>query len=106
MRAQSIAAFQENNRNRIRLGKRRRTTCRFLEAVSRWLAVGTHPIFYVVPVTQQLCTAVEQDQYPEKATEVKKCVVGAETVVRWDGEVGFQAEGLEALCTVSYPCQA
>jgi hypothetical protein len=41
--------------------------------------IGTRPIFYVVPITQQHCTAVEQGQYPEKATKVRKCVVGAET---------------------------
>lgn len=41
--------------------------------------VDTRPIFYVAPVTQQLCTAVEQGQYPEQATEVRKCMVGAET---------------------------
>jgi hypothetical protein len=90
--SQAIASFQENNRNRIRLGKRRKNSM----SIPCITMVGTRPIFYVVPVTQQLCTSVEQGQHPEEATEVRKCVVGAET--QWsDGmeRLDFRLEALK-----------
>jgi hypothetical protein len=70
--AEAIAAFQTNNRNRTQLGLPR------LESMSIpcITLVGTRPIFYIVPVTKSLNTAVENGQWPENVTEVKKCVVG------------------------------
>ena len=90
--SEAIASFQENNRNRIRLGKRRKNSM----SIPCITMVGTRPIFYVVPVTQQLCTAVEQGQHPEEVTEVRKCVVGAETQ-SFDGmeRLDFRLEALK-----------
>ena len=90
--AEAIASFQENNRNRIRLGKERKNSM----SIPCITMVGTRPIFYVVPVTQQLCTAVEQGEFPEQVTEVRKCVVGAETQLS-DGmeRLDFRLEALK-----------
>ena len=89
--SEAIASFQENNRNRIWLGKSRKSSM----SIPCITMVGTRPIFYVVPVTQQLCTAVERGQNPEEATEVTKCVVGAETQLS-DGmeRLDFRLEAL------------
>src|ERR1700729_91980 len=37
--------------------------------------IGTRPIFYLVPVTQELSEAVATAQYPLRPTTVRKCVV-------------------------------
>lgn len=70
--AEAVAAFQMNNRNRARLGLEKRDSM----SIPAITMVGTRPIFYVVPVTQELSTAVERGIYPEHQTEVRKCVVG------------------------------
>ena len=51
------------------------------------VTVGTRPIFYIVPVTEQLSVAVERGQCPEHTTEVRKCEVV--------GETGQLNEGME-----------
>ena len=37
--------------------------------------IGTRPIFYLVPVTQELSEAVAIAQYPLRPTTIRKCVV-------------------------------
>jgi len=69
---EAIAAFQMNNRNRNQLGMERKDSM----SIPCITMVGTRPIFYIVPVTQELSTAVERGQFPEHLTEVRKCVVG------------------------------
>ncbi|KAN0088695.1 hypothetical protein V8E55_005752 [Tylopilus felleus] len=61
-----------NNRNRARVGLEKRDSM----SIPAITMVGTRPIFYVVPVTQELSTAVERGEHPEQSTEVRKCVVG------------------------------
>ena len=72
--AAAVAAFQLNNRNRSHLGMERKDRM----SIPCLAMVGTRPVFYVVPVTQQLSTAVERGQCPEHTTEVRKCAVVGE----------------------------
>ena len=37
--------------------------------------IGTRPVFYKIPVTQELSDAITTAQYPVSKTEVVKCVV-------------------------------
>ncbi|KAF8342802.1 uncharacterized protein EI90DRAFT_3030298 [Cantharellus anzutake] len=69
--SEAIAAFQMNNSNRARLGLERKDSM----SIPCITMVGTRPIFYVVPVTQQLSTAVARGEFPEHITEVRKCEV-------------------------------
>ena len=39
--------------------------------------IGTRPIFYLVPVTQELSEAVATAQYPPSPTVVKRCIVAS-----------------------------
>ncbi|KIK61393.1 hypothetical protein GYMLUDRAFT_73383 [Collybiopsis luxurians FD-317 M1] len=73
--AEAIATFQMNNRNRTRRGLQTKK----IMSIPCIMIVGTRPIFYVVPVTEQLSEAVEQGQYPEHKTQVLRYVVGAGT---------------------------
>lgn len=70
--AEAIAAFQTNNYNRRQRGREQMDRM----SIPCITMVGTRPIFYVVPVTQQLSTAVERGEYPEHVTQVRKCIVG------------------------------
>jgi hypothetical protein len=68
--ADAIAASQVTNRNRARLGLERKDSM----SIPCITLIGTRPRLYVVPVTQQLSTAVERGDFPEHMTEVRKCV--------------------------------
>ena len=83
--AGAVAAFQMNNRNRARVGLEKMNSM----SIPAITIFGTRPIFYVVPVTQELSTAVERGEYPEQLTEVRKCVVV--------GEKRRLSEGMEKL---------
>jgi len=39
--------------------------------------IGTRPIFYLVPVTQELSEGVVTGQYPPSSTVVNKCVAAS-----------------------------
>ncbi|KIJ17164.1 hypothetical protein PAXINDRAFT_73571 [Paxillus involutus ATCC 200175] len=69
--AKAIAAFQTNNRKRAHLGKEMKDSM----SIPCITMVGTRPIFYVVPVTQELSKAVERGDYPEVVTKVRSCTV-------------------------------
>ena len=69
--ASAIAAFQYNKRIRTRLGKPGLDSTRF-PCIAM---IGTRPIFYIVPVTEELSEAVLAGQYPASQTVVNKCVV-------------------------------
>jgi hypothetical protein len=67
--AEAIATFQYNNGKRIDLN---------LEPLESMdipciTMVGTRPVFYKVPVTQQLSDAVATGQYPHQPTIVSCC---------------------------------
>ena len=68
--AEAIAAFQLNNRTRNEQG------CPSLNAMTiPCISIcGTRPIFYLVPVTEELSNAVAIGQYPATPTEVLQCV--------------------------------
>jgi hypothetical protein len=69
--ADAIATFQCNNRIRARLG-----VSELASMTIPCIAMnGTRPIFYLVPVTQELSQAVATDRYPFSPTVVDKCVV-------------------------------
>jgi hypothetical protein len=66
--AKAVAAFQENNKIRIKHGK---------ESLEKMVIpcitlVGTFPVFYLVPVTEELNRGVEGGQYPGIETVVLK----------------------------------
>ena len=68
--AEAIAAFQENNRVRNKLGlsvlKDMMIPCITM--------VGTFPHFYLVPVTQHLSSCVATGQYPDVTTTVSRYI--------------------------------
>ncbi|KAF9529859.1 hypothetical protein CPB83DRAFT_875338 [Crepidotus variabilis] len=68
----AVAAFQRNNYNRAQIGLEMKDYM----SIPAITTGGTRPIFYIIPVTQELSTAVERGEYPEHLTEVKKYVVG------------------------------
>jgi hypothetical protein len=57
--------------------------------VPAFTMTGSRPIFYLVPVTQELSESVAVGEYPATVTVVKKCVVGIEG--------GPEKEGMENL---------
>ncbi|KAK0218859.1 hypothetical protein IW262DRAFT_1062823 [Armillaria fumosa] len=69
--AEAIAAFQYNNTARERIGLDPLGSM----TIPAITMLGTRPIFYKVPVTQELSDAVTTGQYPISKTEVLKCVV-------------------------------
>ncbi|KAK0470706.1 hypothetical protein IW261DRAFT_1572894 [Armillaria novae-zelandiae] len=69
--ADAVAAFQYNNTARDRNGLDPLDSM----TIPAITMVGTRPIFYKVPVTQELSDAVITGQYPVSKTEVIKCVV-------------------------------
>ncbi|KAK0231578.1 hypothetical protein IW262DRAFT_1345102 [Armillaria fumosa] len=69
--AGAIAAFQYNNGTRDRNGLNPLDSM-IIPAI---IIFGTRPVFYKVPVTQQLSKAVAMGQYPVSETKVVKCVV-------------------------------
>jgi hypothetical protein len=66
--AEAIAAFQENNEEREKTGKTRLDRM----AIPCITMIGTSPVFYIVPVTEDLSTFVIAGQYPDKQTVVLK----------------------------------
>lgn len=68
--AAAIATFQYNNRTRAQLGQPELDSM----TIPCVVTTGTRPIFYLVPVTQELSTAVITAQYPISPTIVQ-CVV-------------------------------
>lgn len=67
--AEAISAFQHNNRIRQFMG---------LPALVQMTLpcitmVGTHPAFYLVPVTNMLSNAVLNGTYPLSRTRVRRC---------------------------------
>ena len=70
--AGAVVAFQMNNRSRAWVGLEKRDRMSILVVTM----LGTWPIFYIIPVTQELSTAVARGKYPKHLTDVSKCVVG------------------------------
>jgi len=68
--AEAIAAFQYNNLARHRLGLQPLETM----TIPAITMIGTRPMFYKIPVTQQLSDAVISGQYPVNQTVVTACV--------------------------------
>jgi hypothetical protein len=64
--AEAIAAFQENNRLRFRMGSSAINNM-IIPCVSM---VGTHPTFYLVTVTEELSKCVKEAIYPPETTTV------------------------------------
>ncbi|KAK0490250.1 hypothetical protein IW261DRAFT_1315337, partial [Armillaria novae-zelandiae] len=69
--AGAIAAFQYNNGTRDRNGLDPLDST-IIPAITIF---GTRPVFYKVPVTQQLSKAAATGHYPVSETKVVKCVV-------------------------------
>ncbi|KAK0470594.1 hypothetical protein IW261DRAFT_1573028 [Armillaria novae-zelandiae] len=69
--AEAVAAFQYNNTARDHNGLDLRDSM----TIPAIMMISTHPIFYKVPITQELSDAVTTGQYPVSKTEVIKCVV-------------------------------
>ena len=67
--ASAIAAFQNNNRNRAKMGLPTLDTM----TVPCITMVGTRPCFYKVPVTQHLSDCVITGQFPLQKTVVTCC---------------------------------
>jgi hypothetical protein len=68
--AGAIAAYQYNNENR----QARRIPTLDAMTIPCVTVVGTRPVFYLVPVTRALDTAVRTGQHPTTQTEVVKCI--------------------------------
>jgi hypothetical protein len=68
--AKAIAAFQYNNYTRDRMGLDELDSM----TIPCIRMIGTRPIFYKVPVTTALSTAVITAQYPSETTRVTRCV--------------------------------
>lgn len=68
--AEAIAAYQQNNLKRARMGLSTLDTM----TVPCITMIGTRPTFYLVPVTQELSDAVITGRWPEVETKVLKCV--------------------------------
>ncbi|KIJ62346.1 hypothetical protein HYDPIDRAFT_94729 [Hydnomerulius pinastri MD-312] len=71
--AEAIAAFQFNNSKREGKGLPRLNHM----TIPCITMSGTRPTFYLVPVTEELSTAVITGQYPATETQVWKCVTVA-----------------------------
>ncbi|KAK0448166.1 hypothetical protein EV421DRAFT_2008511 [Armillaria borealis] len=91
--AGAIAAFQYNNSTRDRNGLDPLDSM----TIPAIAIFGTCPVFYKVPVTQQLSEAVAMGQYPVSETKVVKCVVAPRSRRLFEGmEVPeFRREVLE-----------
>ncbi|KAM6502553.1 hypothetical protein JOM56_002530 [Amanita muscaria] len=79
--AAAIATFQYNNCTRAQLGQPELN----LMTIPCIVITGTRPTFYLVPVTQELSTAVATSQYPISPTIVKQCVVVSNSHRRSEG---------------------
>jgi hypothetical protein len=66
---EAIATFQYNNRNRVDFG----LPALDMMTIPCITMVGTRPIFYKVPVTEQLSDCVVIGQYPLQPTVVSCC---------------------------------
>ena len=69
--AEAVAAFQYNNAARDRNG----IDPLHSMTIPAITMIGTRPVFYKIPVTQELSDAITTAQYPVSKTEVVKCVV-------------------------------
>ncbi|PBK85186.1 hypothetical protein ARMGADRAFT_565846 [Armillaria gallica] len=69
--AEAVAAFQYNNAARDRIGLDPLDSM----TIPAITMIGTRPVFYKIPVTQELSDAITTAQYPVSKTEVVKCVV-------------------------------
>jgi hypothetical protein len=67
--AEAIAVFQYNNDARVRLDMDPLETM----TIPAITMIGTRPMFYKIPVTQQLSDAVISGQYPANQTVVTRC---------------------------------
>ena len=76
--AEAIAAFQYNNQKR---GERGLVSLAAM-TIPCIIMSGTRPTFYLVPVTQELSTAVIGGVYPATETQVLKCVTVAAHIRR------------------------
>jgi hypothetical protein len=72
--AAAIAVFQCNNRRRGEMGQPQLESM----TVPAITMTGARPVFYLVPVTEELSESVATAEYPLTTTEVKKCVVAIE----------------------------
>jgi hypothetical protein len=70
----------------------KRLECMTIPSIS---TAGTRPMFYLVPVTFELSTAVMAGSYPRCETMVSMCVTVAGQ--RWDGCLGVPARWLGRL---------
>ncbi|KZP25861.1 hypothetical protein FIBSPDRAFT_855487 [Athelia psychrophila] len=85
--AEAIATFQFNNDGRTRLGVEPLETM----TIPAIAMIGTRPVFYKIPITQQLSDAVISGQYPANQTVVNKCTFSPPS--------GRLCEGMEVLET-------
>lgn len=67
--ASAIATFQNNNRNRTKMG----LATLDMMTIPCITIVGTRPLFYKVPITQHLSDCVATGQYPMQQTVVTRC---------------------------------
>jgi hypothetical protein len=67
----AIAAFQHNNRNRVRLGPEKLDEM----VIPCITMMGTRPIFYMVPVSKDLSNSVITGQYPQHSTSITKYIL-------------------------------
>ncbi|TEB33833.1 hypothetical protein FA13DRAFT_1789655 [Coprinellus micaceus] len=68
--AQAIAAFYENNRRRKSIGR----PALPLQEFAGITLTGTAPIFYKIPITQELLFAINTGQYPAQQTVVHRFI--------------------------------
>ncbi|KAJ7709498.1 hypothetical protein B0H17DRAFT_1190703 [Mycena rosella] len=68
--AEAVAAYYANNRRRVAVGLAPLTSKVFAGIVM----FGTGPIFYKIPISSELVTAIDRAQYPPNATVVSKLV--------------------------------
>ncbi|KAK7695589.1 hypothetical protein QCA50_000225 [Cerrena zonata] len=68
--AEAVAAFAENNKNRMAAG----LYCLTEQVIPGIIMVGTSPTFFKIPVTKNLCTRIAHGTYPRNATCISYCV--------------------------------
>jgi len=79
--AEAIAAFQLNNNTRGQLGQPLLDSM----VIPCITMTYTRPIFYLVPVTQELSQAVAFGLFPPNPTVVKRCVASPKSGRIFDG---------------------
>ncbi|KAJ7057881.1 hypothetical protein C8F01DRAFT_1151431 [Mycena amicta] len=68
--AEAVAAFSANNKQRIDSGLTPLTS----KVVAGIVMVGTAPMFYKIPISSELVTAIATAQYPPNVTTVSKFI--------------------------------